>query len=306
MDGGNSVNFNNTFNFSNSVGQDNPSNRHNHYEPVNIQPNNLGFGNMPRIPSPHHQRYGIYYSSRESSKGSNHICNIVIIILGCLMIAMISTNLWLVITVKSIINDARITAKRPKLPDPIPYGNSHDYTDVLENTMRSIMRDTAYNIPQLIKEHSCSSEFSFRTKAEYDRSFDLDFEMSRDKGQDRNSKQREKINVKIDLKNKTQKDQYKIQDKPSGCDDIYNKRNCQNHPTSTLSPGETTTLIPSHRPRGPPGSRSRFLDITCRDYIEINQRFKCSILDNYYRDVRRIISQVIDPKSLYLPCHKEQ
>ncbi|UOL48953.1 putative transmembrane protein [Wenzhou Myotis laniger paramyxovirus 2] len=295
MDRGNHFNFNNTFNFHSNIRQDPNTDTSNIYEPVNYHQNITHASNMPLNHTHHHSRYGVYHHGHDQKGNSCTLNNCFNFIIVILLTVMISINLWFIVTVRSISNEIGKTKYRNSLPKPLPIEDEGFNHEVIETTLRTILRDTAYTLPQLIKDNSCLSQFRLQTKSDNAFNMDVDFEMILDSTREDNinHRHRERVNIKIDMKNHTRGGNQPSLSYPTNCDKTEDRGNCLHPPDrdKLTHPDPSPTRIPSQRPRGPPGSRGKLVLNTCREMLVNDLKLNCMIKDHYLRELRKLFTR---------------
>ncbi|UBB42377.1 small hydrophobic protein [Jingmen Miniopterus schreibersii paramyxovirus 2] len=303
MDRGNHINFNNTFNFNSP-----PTSRHGHsiediYEQVDAQYPVTNYCNMRPI---QHANQNRYQGSRSSNSTTMQFLGKIKLFYVCVVgvsLILIGTNIWMLISLQTLIQNAPNQSKGEKLPRPLPQGFGQEESELIRSMLRTIITDTSYNIPSLIKTSGCPNGGTSTDDRRFGRPFDIDIDMILNQyfGFEGRSKfhNKTKITFTLDEDYDTTQDRDGNQDTTDPCSDPKKHNRCRAYPPPMDPP--PTPSIPNHRPRGPPGLRRRIVSNACKTCFLRNPKLDCMFKSKYLREVRTHINRMlmiaqVDPK----------
>lgn len=297
MDRGNSVSINNTFNFNQRPQICARENREDIYERVDSICADEAYCNM-RPSHPRGHRGYISSRSESSSMGANIGMDKILFGISLLLFLIIgSINVWTVISIREL-NSLIIKHKKVEsTPKAFPLEDSSEEGSINQVLLRTILKDTSYNLPKLIRHMSPLPDYPELTRRTKDHPFDIDIDLV--------LKQYfeivpERVNRTVSRTRQVfEMDEVFDPDESSESEEECDRRSprgrcSKNNDRVHRKPDKPEpTLIPQHRPRGPPGLRKRVLTEACSSCFFHNPRLSCLLKSRYLKEFRGHINQAL-------------
>ncbi|WJL29529.1 transmembrane protein [Plecomyxo virus] len=295
MDRRNQLYFNNTFNFNNQVADrsiEDPT-----YESIDL--NNLegNYCSMRPINSTNGGRRRDLFKTYDNMDYNRKYRKYILLCILLLLLFLIGVNLWMVIIMINNGQIARGKDKRIDHPVRLPINSGEIGDEIHMQTLRTILKDTSYNIPKLIRTTAIVNSLIAGNGKRITELMNLDFDnllhevFKQNNADDYIISDEHQINMNF---NHTRRIRYRSEDL-SECNTKNPRRKCvRTNPTPDydrrITPKPT---IRSHIPRGPPGLNSKRAYSSCRSCLIQYQEGSCKIKKSYLNQIKTLIDQLM-------------